>query len=233
MLMVNVAASVSRGGVAFNGTRCGGREVLFMSAEDGAADTLVPRLTAAGADLEQIRITDVTELLSLPDEIGKIEKTIAHHDIKLVVLDPLNSYLDGAANPHQDASVRQALAPLASAAASTGAAFVTIFHLNKDSGGKDGKQALYRPTGSIGFVAASRAAFVMAMDPTDKERRVLAPLKFNLGVKPESWAFEIREGRVGDGSIVAPFLECVGKSALDADRLLSRGREANNSEPSI
>jgi len=72
---------------------------------------------------------------------------------------------------------------------------VVVFHLNKDSG-RDGKRALYRPTGSIGFVAASRAAFLLARNPQQENQRILAPLKFNLGPKPSSWAFEVHEREV-------------------------------------
>jgi hypothetical protein len=50
-LLLDIAARVSSGGRWPDGRRCRKRAVLIASAEDDFADTVVPRLKAAGADL--------------------------------------------------------------------------------------------------------------------------------------------------------------------------------------
>lgn len=239
LLAGEIAARVSRGKPWLDGTLCEQGTVVMLSGEDGAADTLVPRLRAADADLSKIRVCGGEELLDLPDEIQRLEDAVEAEHVRLIVLDPLNSFLDARLNPHQDASVRRALAPLAGMAQRTGAAIVVIFHLNKD-GGVAGKQALYRPTGSIGFVAAARASFLLAPNPKNENERVLAPLKFNLDEAPPSWAFEIRSHQISIDSpnpeaghlnndhlnrlINTARIEWTGKSSLTANELVSHQR---------
>ena len=54
---IDIAATITRGKAWPNGegTASKGR-VVILSAEDDAADTIVPRLIAAGADLDQVEI---------------------------------------------------------------------------------------------------------------------------------------------------------------------------------
>lgn len=227
LVTTELTARVSRGDCWLDGPACQRGNVVILSAEDGASDTIVPRLQAANADLSRIRISGVENLISLPGEIKKLEDVIKHGNVRLIVVDPLNSFLGENINPHQDASVRRALAPLAALAGKTNAAVLVVFHLNKDSG-REGKAALYRPTGSIGFVAAARAAFLLAPNPSDANQRMLALLKFNLGPPPPSWAFEIRAYNFeADGQTISTArIEWVGESNLSADDLLrptSRG----------
>jgi hypothetical protein len=234
LLTTDLAAGVSTGR-GWVGGPCTAGSVLMLSAEDGAADTIVPRLHAAGADVSKIRVSGVETLLDLPDQIATLEAVTEADGAHLVILDPLNAFLNTNINSTQDASVRRALAPLAGLAERTGAAVVVVFHLNKD-GGKDGKQALYRPTGSVGFVAASRAAFLLAPDPKNDDQRVLAPLKFNLGPMPSSWAFAIRAHQLRPGddrpdqAIETARIEWIGESHLTADDLLGRGVAASDDE---
>ena len=94
--------------------------VLIVSCEDGADDTIVPRLMAAEANLERIRIVSVVldakgeeRLPSIPADLTLLEKAIDEHDARLVIIDPLVAYLPDNVNTHKDQSVRRALAPLA------------------------------------------------------------------------------------------------------------------------
>ncbi len=224
LVTADLAARVTTGAAWPDGRRCADGGVLILSAEDGAADTILPRLIAAGADRRKVRVVGVEDDLdALSDGVKELESVIAAERVRLVVIDPLNSFLGDNINPHQDASVRRALKPLATLAARTGAAVIVIFHLNKD-GGKDGKAALYRPTGSIGFVAASRAAFLLAPNPTNANEKVLAPLKFNLGPKPPSWAFTIIEVKIEAATepIKTARIEWTGETDLAADALTGR-----------
>ena len=82
--------------------------------------------------------------------------------------------------------------PLSGAADKSGAAVVGVMHLTKDAQQK----AIYRAPGSIAFVGAARAAFLVAKDHDDDARRLLVPVKFNIGPMPPSLAFRIVDDRV-------------------------------------
>jgi hypothetical protein len=97
--------------------------------------------------------------------------------------------------------VRAALAPLQELAARRSVAVVVISHLNK--GGSD--KALNRVTGSLAFVAAARAAFLVTKDADDPARRIFVESKNNLGAAP-ALAFRVTSAVVGDG-IDAPYVE--------------------------
>lgn len=191
--------------------------VLLLSAEDGLADTIRPRLDAAGADVS--RIVALTAVLhdgaerlpTLPGDLGRIEATIRAHDAVLVVVDVLMAFLDGSVNAHRDQDVRGALAPLAAMAERTGAAIIVLRHLNKSSGGP----AVYRGGGSIGIVGAARSALVVGCDPSDEGRMVLAVTKANLAQLAPSLAY-----RIVDASGVGR-IEWEGASSLSASQLLA------------
>ena len=110
--------------------------VVIISAEDGLADTIRPRLDAAGADACKIvAISTVPDgegnerTISIPEDIATIERAIQRVDAKLVIVDPLMAFLSGKANYDQD--VRKALTPLARMAEGTGVAVLVVRHLNK------------------------------------------------------------------------------------------------------
>ncbi len=171
--------------------------VLLLSAEDGLADTIVPRLAAAGADLGRVHaLTEVSVIdddgvqqvpPSLPRDVPVIEKVVTEKNIKLVVVDVLMAYLAGKVDSHRDQDVRGVLHQLAAMAERTSCTVVLVRHLNKAGGGN----ALYRGGGSIGIVGAARAAYLVARDPEDADRRILAVTKLNLAAEPPSLAYRL------------------------------------------
>src|SRR5690606_17864384 len=64
---LGIAAAVSTGGELPDGTFCATGKVIVLSAEDDVADTIRPRLEAAGADLDRVFIVDAVPEGSLPD----------------------------------------------------------------------------------------------------------------------------------------------------------------------
>ncbi len=174
-----------------DGPRVAVSRVLLLSAEDGIADTIRPRLDAAGADVDSITVLDeVVEggfgrPVELPLDLPHLERAIREHRIGLVVIDPLMAFLAGV-DSHNDQSVRRALHPLSKLAEKTGSAVLVIRHLNKGSG-----KALYRGGGSIGIAGAARAVHLVAPDPEDDTRRLLAPVKVNIAAKPAAVAYRL------------------------------------------
>jgi hypothetical protein len=98
------------------------------------------------------------------------------------------AFLSGQVNAHVDQDIRRVLSSVGYMAARTGAAVVIVRHMNKGNG-----SALYRGSGSIGIVGAARAGLMVAPDPDDDSRRILAMSKSNLAKEPDSLAYRIVE----------------------------------------
>lgn len=173
-------------------------DVVLLSAEDGLADTIVPRLRAAGADLDRVHALIEVPMVdedgnvhmvppSLPRDIGQLERLVASHRAHLVIVDVLMAYLSGRVDSHRDQDVRAVLHQLSAMAERTGATVVLIRHLNKAGGGN----ALYRGGGSIGIVGAARAAYLVARDPDDEHRRIFAATKLNIAAEPPALSYRL------------------------------------------
>lgn len=160
-------------------------DVLLVSLEDDPADTIRPRLDAAGADLARIRA--MAEVFSLERDLDHLERWMREAaDPQLLVIDPISACL-GNVDSHKNADVRRALAPLSLLAGRFGVAVVAVHHLNKMPNGP----ALYRAAGSLAFTAAARAVFAVAADRRDKRRRLLLPVKHNLAEAATGLAYWI------------------------------------------
>jgi putative DNA primase/helicase len=183
-MALDLGARISRGGSWPDDTRCGRGNVIIFSAEDGAHDTIRPRLLAARADMTRMYV-DSSDL-RLPDDITRIEDKIRRRGARLVVFDVLMSYLGAAVNAHRDQDMRTALRPLTDVAGRTGACIIAIRHLNKTPG----LSAMYRGGGSIGIIGQARAAYLVAPLRDNPDRRVLSCVKMNLAPHPRSLTFQ-------------------------------------------
>ena len=186
-----MAAMVSTGGAwpLDEGTSRRG-DVIYISAEDGAADTIRPRLEAAGADLDRVHIIE-----GVNDELGrrpfnfvvdldKLDEILRNvRKPRLVIVDPINACLSSTDvhrfNPNSVTQVRALL---------------------KAKGGS----ALSRVTGSFAFGAAARSVFTVERKHDDPNQRVFAPAKMNLAGDVAPLAFRIDE-RLTTSEILAPY----------------------------
>jgi hypothetical protein len=190
-LLCEFAARISRGDSLPGGEAAPPRPVVLMSAEDDLYDTIRPRIDAAGGDTR--RIIAFSTLLSagvpvaIPDDVRILEEIIARAQAALLVIDPLVAFLSPRHNVNSDQAVRQAFHSLKGLAERTGAAIIAVRHLNKSMSGNP----LYRGGGSIGIIGAARCGLLLAADPDDSERRILASTKDNLGRPPPSLAFRL------------------------------------------
>ncbi len=199
-LTLDIAARVSRGrewpdapGVA---TTPGG--VVLLSAEDAIADTIRPRLDAAGADVARIVALEAVSSVGdngresartfdLSRDLPALEAAIGSVDgCRLVVIDPVTAYLGGV-DSHKNAEIRGLLAPLGAIAERHRVAVVAVTHLNKSGGGP----AIYRAMGSLAFAAAARAAWAVSKDKDDPRRRLFLPIKNNIAPDTGGLAYRI------------------------------------------
>ena len=106
LLGVWLAARLSRGDLGKPGTS------LLLTAEDSREYTVLPRLTAAGAELAQIAFPPpggdgLDRVIRLPDDVGLLRELVAKTAAKLVVFDPLMAYLPAKVNSWSDQSLRE------------------------------------------------------------------------------------------------------------------------------
>lgn len=189
-LAAAIAASGSRGRDLPGGEASEPWNSLILTAEDGLADTLRPRLDRLGADVD--RIFGVEDLLDLstPQGLAVLERAIRDRKPRLVVIDPVVAFVGARTDLHRANQVRAVLGPLARLAAKTRTAVVAIRRLNKSQG----VSSLYRGHGSIDFTAAARSVLLVGSDPDDAESRVVIHLKSNLARCGRSLAYTIRQG---------------------------------------
>ena len=218
-MVIDWAARISRG-LPFPGS-AETREpagVVLLSLEDGLADTIRPRLEAAGADLDRVAAMrgvmrrGVEDIPSLPHDLGAIASSCRRVKAKLLVVDPLSAYFDGTVDSHKDQDVRRALTPVGKLAEELGVLIVVVRHLTKNTGAA----AIHRGGGSMGIVGAARCGLVVARDPDDEQARVLATVKSNLAVEAQAIRFRLETTPFGVARVV-----WLGASRHSANDLLA------------
>jgi hypothetical protein len=144
--------------------------VAILNAEDAAQITTGPRVKAAGGDLSMVeeltvRDDEYERVLTLPDDVPKLNAWVEETGARLLILDPLMAFISERSDTNQDHGIRRALASLAMLAERQQIAVLVVAHLNKD----EQKKLLYRVGGSIGIVGLARSVLLMAHDPDDPD----------------------------------------------------------------
>jgi hypothetical protein len=201
-LLLGLIATITTGGRWPDGSLCSvPGNALIWSSEDDPADTLVPRLAAAGADLTRVHIiqgrinaqgdadpfdpaNDIALLRATAHEIG---------GVSLLMLDPIVSAVKG--DMHKANDVRRALQGVVDFAEQNLCAVVGISHFAK---GGAGSSPADRVIGSQAFSALARTVLVAAKQE-DSDMRVLARAKSNIGTDEGGVSYTIEPCDIGGG----------------------------------
>lgn len=134
--VLNIAAKLSKGeGIDSEMKLTEPLAVIYQSAEDGLADTVKPRLEAAGANCENISVIDESiKSLSMIDE--RLEEAVIRTKAKLPILDPIQAYLGGGMDMNRANEARDMTKKLAALAEKYQCAIVLVGHMNKAAGNK-------------------------------------------------------------------------------------------------
>lgn len=146
--------------------------VLYLGNEDSIAETIGPRLKAAGADETKFHvILGVTrdgkrDVFSMQDDLGAVRKFVQKYaatdaPVKMLIIDPVTAYLSGQkvrkVDLNDNGQLRTILMPWLELAEKIGIAIVCVTHLSKDTT----RQVLHRVLGAGVFSATSRSLLVV------------------------------------------------------------------------
>lgn len=178
--------------------------VLYITAEDGIADTIRPRAEKVGADLTRLFVPRNPQSFSLADP-AILSNAMRRYTPRLVVLDPLQAFLGADIDMHRANEVRPLMTTLLALAIEHTCAIVAIRHWTKAPGGR----AKHRGQGNVDFTAAARSALSIGESPEDDTLRIMAHAKSSLSKSGVSIVFSIHD----EG------LQWCGTSTLTADEL--------------
>lgn len=194
-------------------TTSSSESVLLFATEDRLGHVKA-RLRAEGADLNRIYLLDIREANTspiLPGDIDNVEALVKQARAGLVAFDPALEFMAAGLDSHKQQDVQLFAAALGGMAQRTGAAVLTVRHLNKGQG----VSAIYKSAGSIAFVARARMALLASKDK-ESGRRVLAVVKGNIGKDTHAMTFDIVEHN--DSTVVA----WGEQSTMTADELVNQ-----------
>lgn len=258
LTMLSVAAIVSNGGKWPDSTdHCEEGVAIILSAEDDEADTLIPRLVAADANLKNIVIVRsmvrvVTEgkktrrVLNIDDDLAQIAALVkqirlAGKVVRLICIDPIGAYFGGGkagkADSHKNSDMRALLTPVTEFAARLRIAILAISHFNK--GGN--AHVLYRVTDSGAITAAARSVYYAIRpekesDNSEEISRIFVPGKHNLApddIGGLEYSIDARD--IGDkiklsAGKMTPFIKWGGATKLTAEQALGVPKERKSGQ---
>ncbi|WP_168627364.1 AAA family ATPase [Cryobacterium sp. BB307] len=168
--------------------------VLIVAGEDDTSRQLAPRLNVAGADMNRVSVVQpaievvqgqsVDTVMQLTKDLPTIRQMLIDTDAKMLVLDPILSFVDGDPNGQKD--VRNALDPLAALARELNIAVVVVMHFKKGHG-----VAGEKVSGSHVWRDALRSLLVMAVDEESQYRVVTIDKSNYSNARGKSMLFEV------------------------------------------
>ncbi len=211
-------------------------KAVILSAEDEIADTIAPRLIAAGADVSKCLALEALvqgkngkRTLNLADDLERLSALIAQEpDVRLVTIDPISAYLGSKADSYRNTEMRAVLAPLGEWASRHRVAVVFVTHFNKNGKGN----ALGRVTDSLAFTALARSFWLVVPEQdsagSKTGRKLFVKGKQNIGKDPGGLAYRI-EGATLPNGVPTSRIVWDGTVDITADQALA---EAQPRKPS-
>lgn len=196
--LMDISARITRGIAWPDGEPCEAGDVLLISGEDDPHDQIRPRLDACGADVSRVHLLSMVRrigedgkpfevLFSLADVLALEIALKKIPNCKLVVVDPIGSFIGGQIDSYRDNEVRSILTPLAKLAERFNVGVLLIAHRRKAASNHADQTAL----GSVSFIGICRVVYHLSRDRDNRERRLLLPGKCNLCSEPMGLAFTV------------------------------------------
>jgi hypothetical protein len=164
---IRLGADLTRGTLhgEYSGTP---RDMLIVAAEDGLADVVVPRLKAAGADLDRVHIVKAKIAVDgsdreiiVPRDLEALGDAVRRWEIALVWIDSLVTTMPDEVKTIAYKDTSKVLRAIGHWAEIEQVAVVAPWHLNK----KSGSNTAFRIMDSRAFRTAVRSMLLVVADP--------------------------------------------------------------------
>ncbi|MCL2509224.1 MAG: AAA family ATPase [Oscillospiraceae bacterium] len=191
--ILNIAALLSNGeSMPFepDGRASAPGNILYLNNEDDIEEVINPRLIAMGAALDRFHF--VNEPFLLDSECKRLENTVRELAVRLVIIDPLTSFLGKNHNMNTAQSVGNLMRALSRIAFSTGSAIVVVCHLTKNAAGKE----IDRHLGSSDIMNAARSVLSATRENEDCDVVIVKHLKSTLAKRAKPFFYEIVDNGV-------------------------------------
>jgi hypothetical protein len=164
-------------------------DVIIVAAEDDPETTIRTRLRALGADLDRIHIVRASVTIRAADgslavnpqslqDLGYWREVLLRlPGCKLIIIDPVPSYLGRGVDDHRNMEVRRVLEQfILNIVRPYNLCMYCNTHFNKSS---DANTPIQRIIGSIAYANLARNVHVICRDPDDRGRRIWQQDKCN------------------------------------------------------
>lgn len=194
--------------------------VIYSQREDHWAETMVPRLEAAGANMDNIH---GWKRMLLPNDLRALRSEIEELGAMLVIMDPAASHTRNSI--YNTSAIRDAFDPLEDIANETDAAFLMIHHLIKKVDLKADPLAALGGAGG-GLNALVRCAYLFGDSPDDPDERLLVQLKCNIANRRQGLKF-LMDVEEYDDDVEGAFLTYTGTHSYNAHKVFTAKASLN------
>ena len=197
-----------------------GRSTVYLTVENSPEYTLRPRLDSLGGDPSQIFLLEGVDAghgevrgVQLQD-IAIIERTIAEHAARFVVVDPIQSYLGAHVDAHRANETRPIMDALVRLAERTEVTLLIVRHGSKNGSGR----AIYKGQGSIDLTGAARSE-LMAGETLDRQK-AMVHIKSNVGPFGSAQGYEIASTNPAGTIVAAGYFRWTGECEVCSTDLM-------------
>jgi DNA repair protein RadA/Sms len=222
-----ICAAVTLGYEPNTGAPSSAADVLCLSVENSPEYVLRPRFDKLGGDASRFHILRgsvagegklaVRGSVTLSD-ISLLRDALTRTKARLVIVDPIQSYLGADVDAHRSNETRPVLDGLARLAEEHKCCILLVRHLGKAQTAR----AIHRGLGSIDLTGAVRTELIAGSAPNDATQRALVQVKSNLGQFGASIGYTI----AADGTF-----RWTGESQLTASAILAPELHGENPGP--
>lgn len=214
-IALSVSAAFTTGHTP-DGQPCEPIDVIYLSVENAPAEVVRPRFDSLGGDPARLYLLRGVVWMERGESIqggitlsniSILDAALKETGARLVIVDPIQSYLGATIDLHRSNETRPVLDGLAKLAEKRGCAILLLRHLSKQNGGK----AIFRGIGSIDLSGAVRSEMLAGSLPDDPSARALCHVKTNLSAHGPTLGYSID----GEGHFA-----WTGQSQITADQML-------------
>ncbi len=185
-LSLALTAAVTKTGLFYETPVARKGRVLLLNDEDDPSRVLRPRLEAAGANIDKIRV--IESAFNLDNEgVEILRKEIRTYDPTLVIIDPLTNFMGPGVDMYRPNEANAFMRPLHRLAKEFDIGVLIARHLRKQTS----DNAMHMGQGSMAFGGAVRSGMIVTPHPTQPQWRVLSHYKSSYAREAVSQAFEI------------------------------------------